>query len=307
MSTIAYIDSVTNLSSSEKGGVLRSLTRKVIVRWTSTPPSDYQVLLQALATAGVPAAFSSLPGTMLVVADRSVDLIEEDPGTVSVVLKYEHILDGAYQMLQNPTNGVIYGKGKCSINQKPTNFYRPFGDPSQDASQILVAHTFPRDDPDVPGRTMVQGGEINVPYPQGNFQFEGIMVVNNPWNVVRDLIRTVNITTWLNQPELTWLCSDIDFSVLDASKGWYRFSFEFQNDPDTWNPTVVFNDQRTGRPPADILPPTSYDRSGVRNLAQNPITGDLQPAGVWYIPYLRPVNYNEYFGAYFEGLQGNAG
>jgi hypothetical protein len=91
----------------------------------------------------------------------------------------------------------------------------------------------------------------------------------------------------------------------------YKFGFEFQYNFDTWDPRVAFNDQRTGRPPADLEPatqpdpnlPTQYQtfNSYTYNFfaVQGGPTG-LQPAGYWNVPCLRRADFDTLFGAEFE-------
>ncbi len=35
-------------------------------------------------------------------------------------------------------------------------------------------------------------------------------------------------------------------------------TFEFQLNPDGWDPTVIFIDDRTGKPPPDLVPNVGY-------------------------------------------------
>ncbi len=212
----------------------------------------------------------------------------------------------------------IYGKGRCSIVEKTTNFYIPpnaDGTVSDDITkrkQILVAHSFPKTDTGIVGQaidptlpfTVIQGGEVSVPFPQGNFELQGILYTNNPWSIAWAFIARVNKKVWLQRPPITWICSEVKFEVVDPSLGEYRFSFEFQYNVDTWNPTVVFNDQRTGRPPASVEAATLPNpmEGGVLNLVQNPYTeGTLQPAGYWNVPFLSQVDFSQLFANFFEG------
>jgi hypothetical protein len=407
-----YIDRIDLLSAIEVRGVVRNLTRKARVIFTSGQiPEDYYVLADALTSAGIPVAMSfangagnvplGAPYNNLVLIERNPEIVEGDTGTVDVVLKYEHILDGPNQLLFTPPRGIIYGKGQSSITQKPTNFYNanlnpqpgtllavigsagtitltflnnnfqtgqqivvswtgptgqqytwlgtitsvsgatitvtgpnPTVPPSTpfppgttpvivtlaspltgpQRQQITVAHTFPLTDPVINGQvytnlpnTIVQIGEINIAYPQQNFQFQGLIQVSNPWTIVNALIRTINATTWFDQPPGTWICSEVKFEIYDTNGPLtgplYKFEFEFQNDSDGWNPTVVFKDQRTGRPPANVQPAIATDANGILNQAYNPLKpNQLQPAGYWQVPSLRSVDYNVYFTSFFEGI-----
>ena len=64
----------------------------------------------------------------------------------------------------------------------------------------------------------------------------------------------------------------------------YFFTFEFQRNPDTWDPTAVFIDDRTQRPPA--------------NLKDN-----SEETGFKTIQYLPGVDFNEVIGTLLQLLQ----
>jgi hypothetical protein len=334
-----YIDHLDDLACEERLGVVRSLTRKARVQYLQgdTIPTDYSTLWTALTQAGIPTPFSQLTSRgfeMLALVNRSVALVDKDKGWVDVILKYEHVLDGPNQILIAPPGGTIYGKLRCSTVQKPTNFYRPNGDLTQDRVQLLTSHAFPLSQPangivgdlDLGGLTIIQGGEINIPFPQANFHVEGVIYTDEPWAFAYPLIGTVNEGLFLGTDiRHTWMLTEIQYEILTSNpvpnignninnQALYRFSFEWQYDSDTWDQTIVFNDQRTGKPPAGVLPATA----AVPANTQDPITGAqytdvgvvrliattfrrYRPAGFWTIPYAKEVDYQSVFAAFFEG------
>lgn len=324
------IDHISDLFLTEKLGVIRSVTRKLRVLLSqadlnAAQARDYSAL--SLAMNAAPAPFSQLIDEntgqpkvgyeSLVLVERSPKLIE-DNATVDITLKYDHIMDGPYQSLAEPIQrgGVLFTKGRCSITEKTTNFYRKNGDPDEERVQILVGHTFPIWDtgavvqcldPELPN-TAVQSGEISIPFPQGNIQLEGTTGNNvNPLIIARRFIAKINVAPWIGFPAFTWLCSEVGWEVLDTFNLIYRMRFEFQYNSDTWNPTVVFHDQRTGRAPAgveaaDFADPLSGN--GVISYVRNSFTVDgLQPAGYWTVPALGQVNFDDLFQATFEGFE----
>jgi hypothetical protein len=325
-----YIDRVDNLSIVERHGALRSLNRKIRINFqpVDNKPYDYSALTLALSFCNELGLtpFSTLAKEgyeALVLVERHPGVIHNDPNWVDVELKYEHILDGPNQILTPgfganpnlpPLKGIIYGKGRASISEKATNFYWPPGVERipQNREQILVAHTFPTwetgiaavpTDPTLP-RTIIQGGEINVPFPQRNFQCQGIINTDTPQQVCDQFIRCINVNNWLGQPPLTWICSEVTFEMISNPVVFlnttYKFTFEFQYNEDTWDPTVVFNDQRTGRPPADVEAATLEDPNGVENLVINPYSNEVQPAGYWTVPFLPRVDFTQLFQQNFE-------
>jgi hypothetical protein len=248
-----------------------------------------------------------------------------------VILKYEHLLDGPNQGLfrQTPNPPVFFGRGRASIAEKSTNFFYPNGDTTKPRVQILVAHSFPESDIDVVGpyldqvkwpRTVFQGGEVTIPYPQANYHIVGYLNTISPWLIVDRFLVHVNEVEWLNKPPLTWICSEVQFEMMDPepsivigedlvpqTEPLYKFEFEFQYNVDTWTPTVTFNDQRTGRPPAGVLPgliPGPDDAigfaAGVNNFNYNPTNENLQPAGYWNVPALQLLNFQAEFDAFFD-------
>ena len=328
-------------------------------------PQDFSILAAAYAVCPPPLSnlfdftwplprspLSITSYNALVLIERNAKLTDPaDLGTVDVTLKYEHVLDGPNQVLgvENGTLGIqsaaavpptfIFGKGRSSIVEKSTNFFYPYGitdptDPNYAGRvEIQVAHTYIGNDKPAAGYfdtvglpfTIKQGGEVNLPFPQANFTMQGIILTNHPQSLADRFIRVINSQPWLNKPAYTWICSDVQWEVLDTNNEGiplfvdpllpntigrtYKFIFEFQYNVDTWNPTVVFNDQRTGRPPHDVLPATNDDPQTdwatpnplvlVQNQAINPALAPtqsvLQPAGYWNVPALPVADYDFLF------------
>lgn len=274
---IVKIDRIDTLRATERNGVIRNLTRRArVINLTST---DYTVLWTSLAQAGIPASGSRLTGTgfeELILVERSPAIVDE--ATVDVDLGYEHVLDGNQDLIDpSGQRGIIYGKTRCSIQQTTTNFYRANGVGPQ--QQVIVAHRFPEDDPDYPDETVEQGGEITVFLAQRNLQFEGFIDTRAPWALANALIASINSGSWCNQGPHEWMCTEVQWQRW--KEGRYKFSFEFQHNSDTWNPTAVFVDQRTGKPPPNLVANVGYQT----------------------IPYHKLVNYNRAFNSYFEGWQ----
>lgn len=292
----AYIDRIDTLDASEVNGVIRSLTR--VVRITGLTNTDYNILYDALADLDVPQQGDILPGIgfeQLVLARRSVKLLPDDPGSVDVTLFYEHLLDGSNQNLFKPQGGILYGKVSCSVQQKQTNFYVPNRGsiPQQPAQLIVLGHTFPKEDPDFPLQYYEQGGEINVMIPQENRKFEGYVDTTAPWFIKDNLIATINTDIWAGRGPTEWMCTDVQYDIVDTTR--YNFKFEFQHNPDTWDPTAVFVDSRTSRPPPGLL--NAHDADVLSGQL-----GKLRRPGFMTIPYHKRIAYGYVFGAVlFEG------
>lgn len=326
------IDHIETVDSEEVNGVVHSLTR--LYRVTGLANTDYTVLWSALSNVNpapgipkfgdtLPAVGATSPFSALVLTRRATKLVDHDKGTVDVTLKYEHILQGPNQNLARPANlaGLIYTKGKCSVREKATNFYHPYGlkdgtiipNPTPDGTvslgtapsvktRIVVGHQY-IDDPELGRQYKEQLGEIKVPFPESNAQFEGYLTVINPVAYAQNLIACINSKVFMGQAERTWLCSEISWQVLRPDKNLYRFGFEFQNNPDTWDPDVVFLDSRTNLPPSQVVLAVNTEAAtGVLSMQFSPVTGLPIPAGAWTVPYLRRIDFAaELGGAFFEG------
>jgi hypothetical protein len=332
---IVKMERMDDLGCVERHGTIRSLTRKARVLFTEmdNAPTNFHILNEALAVCpqpfstpptltfgnvDVPAvnqqSFPTNPNDRygaLVLVGRDPKIAENEKWCVDVTLHYEHMLDGPNQKLFNPTSGMIWGKGKTSVSDKSTNFYYPFGDTTKAREIIQVAHTFPTNDNGIAGlpldptmpRTIIQGGEINIPFPQSNFRIHGY-VLNEPNIVDRsfEFVAKINENVWLGRPALTWLCSEMEWECVSPSTFLYKVSFEFQYNIDTWDATVVFIDQRTGKPPATVQKATTPDSNSVLRKVAHPTQAlTLTPAGMWQVPSLGRVDFNQKFSAFFNG------
>jgi hypothetical protein len=230
---------------------------------------------------------------------------------VDVEISYEHVLDGFNQILVNPPSGRLFVKGRSSIVDKTTNFFRKEGNPAADRIQLEVAHTFPewdRDiaglsfDPDLP-RTVRQTGEVNVPFPAKGFTLQGMVFTNDIITFGKRLAGHVNEEPLLGEPPLYWLCTEFAYEMHNAFPAFwqlnrpaYKVSMEFQYNHDTWDPDVVFNDKRHGAPPAAVKHGSLAEFDMILRYTENPINGAIQPAGIWRAPFLPRRNFTGFFG-----------
>lgn len=355
------IDSIEDLSMVEDRGAVRSLVRKAKVYLSEgdlelvgpivdvrdqilgpdrRDPTVLKVALNVLTDAGygpmsrlVDPEDPTHPYNYLVLIRRSPKIMD-DPRWVEVLLNYEHVIDGPNQLLNPVPLQNIYARGRCSIVEKPTNFYYPGGDTQMEREQIVTAHTFPKNttskaalasDPTKP-RTVIAGGEISIPYPQANIRFEGVYTTNNtdrtPYDIAKQIIRHVNLLPWNGDKEFTWLCTEVSWELsgympateiapallkpladvlpnVNPSFPLYKMSFEFQFNHDTWDPFVVFIDPDTGNPPADIKEGDVVEifPNGVqvKNSTRHPDTNNIIPAGAFSVPALPRLDFKQFF------------
>lgn len=263
MAGFAFIDHVDTLECKEVNGVIRSLTR--LFRVLGVQNTDYTVLWEALNNAGIPTAgqktddavtlLENSPFVNLSVVDRSAKIVDKDRGCVDVTVVYQHMLDGPNQSLNQPANtgGIIFGKVKTSIQQKQTNFTV---NPDGSQELITVKYTYPKTDPNYAGQTITQTGTIEVPLPMKTYSLQGYMLTLDPSGLANQFIASVNADIWNNEAPRTWLCTEASYERM--TYGQYLFGFEFQHNPDGWDPTVLFIDDRSNRPPPDLKPGVGY-------------------------------------------------
>jgi len=266
----AHIDEIKTLSMKERWGVVEEVRRLAIV--TGLSGVDWSVMYQALMAAGIPDRNTFLEGAShLHLVDRNVKMVDRDTAHVELVYGMYNDRGQLLEWVGEFGGGgwgqnVVAGKMQASVEQKPTNIYREGG--SGPEQLIVVDHTYPPDDPDYGGRTIHQTGEVNVYIPQRSFHIEGIKYTTAPWMIANDLIGAVNAFFWMGQPPCTWMCTEVTWEPRQWPATF--MSFNFQHNPDTWNPTAVFIDDRTGKPPIGLEPGIGYK----------------------YIPYHREVDFN---------------
>lgn len=238
------------------GVVTRCVRRFRVLGLTQT---DYTVLLNGLAAANVPVQGDKLPGANnLVVTKRTVKLVEEDPHVVDVECTYEHAFNEG-QSIDSPPFGTFMGEAQVTLNQQTSNL-------DKDGNTIFVEHTYPSGpvaeggDPNYPGQTKVQGGEFQYFQPQLSLKYQGIKFTSTPWLINRAIAAAINDSTWGGGDPGTWMCTGCAWKPCDfaSSPSRYYMTFEFQFNPDGWDPTVVFIDDRTGKPPKNLVKDVGY-------------------------------------------------
>lgn len=132
---------------------------------------------------------------------------------------------------------------------------------------INVTHTFPDSDPNYPGLTLTQGGQVAQFLPLVEITYRGII---QPASIVIEKFKylgRVNATNWNHGPRGTWLCTGFNAEVHSAavSPAIWSVDVTFQADPNGWFQEVVFIDPGTGKPPANLIP-----GSGIRLVQTQP-------------------------------------
>ena len=243
-------DKIEDLQVEEQYGSLVKLVRRFIVV-DLTGYSDYTVLLDALEEAGIPAADSELTGgTNLIATNRSVRMMDKDKAVVDVTYSHYH---NEGQNFDNPPVGLQTGELRVNIQQVDTN-------KDENGDMIELSHTYPSDDKDYGGQTKTQVGKISVFSAQRTQSYKGIKQTQTPWLIANQLVGNLNSIAWSGGEVRTWMCTGVTWQIMDATEGANRYfmSFEFQYNPDGWDPTAIFIDDRTNQPPKDLVEGTGY-------------------------------------------------
>lgn len=250
------VDRLDVLETKEKDGHLERLVLVAQVR--NIEDTDYTALMTALNAGSVPQYGDHLNDVWsdidydMVVKERNVKMIDSTTARVEIIYLNEII--NPPQDLDDPRSGVVEGEVRCSVQQKTSNLDR-------DGNQITVTHTYPSDDPNHPDETITQGGEIQYFEAQRSVFIQGKKATSAPWLIANIIVGSVNESAWSGEAARTWLCTSCNWKLLNIPASGteeYLMSFEFQFDADTWDPTVVFIDDVTGKPPADLIEGTGY-------------------------------------------------
>lgn len=253
MATRAIIDRLSMLEATERHGSLRRLVRVAEVSGIET--DDWDILTTALDDV-IPQYGDHLTSVVgstaygLLLVERNPTVIAKD--RVRVELVYESTTD-TEQDLNDPYTGATLEEVRCNIGQKTSNL-------DIHGNQVTVSHEYPDDDPNHPGETLEQGGEFTYYEPQQTIYIRGIKRTRTPWLLANAIVGRVNEQAWSGEAARTWLCTACTWKPSGVGGGSRRYfmDFEFQYDRDTWDPTVVFIDDVTGKPPADLVEDVGY-------------------------------------------------
>lgn len=296
-----WINSVKTLSCAMRKGVVHELTQRILAQGLEL--EDHEALLEAFEDSDLPQYGDKLDGEgfeALIAVDHHMTLLD-DPGWAEITVTYKHPLEEeAAQNLSHPIIGSIfdtetgegqfqiYGKMRCSLQQKPTNFFPiRYSDGSiADEQPIVVFHDFRRNPGETAGiasqldgnLTSKQGGVINVQQPTAVYNFGGVIETDRPWLLSKLLIGSINKYPWLAEDEFTWMCTEVAWQILTLNK--FRFDFQMTNNQDTWLYTPVWVNPENNKP------------------HPKPVEGE----DYWDIHYHREVGFDEIFGAFFENF-----
>jgi len=261
MAGVVNIDKIKSLSGQEQFGLLTRLRRLAIV--TKLTSNDFRVLDEALNSPGVPAPGSSpADHPNLVLVQRNPTLLG-DKKTVEIELVYELGPSDGFDL--DNTDRPFIGKMTTNISQVETNL-------DVLTNIIKTKYTYPADDPAkrYAGKTRFQGGEIGVFRAEKTWTGRGIKAENDPGKLQFNMLLNVNddrTEIFPNPPGLflgeakgTWLCTAANYTPFEIFREGlpdfvprWMWDFEFQFNPDGWDPGVAFRHEESGVLPEDLV------------------------------------------------------
>ncbi len=286
------LDRIDLVSAVERHGVVISLTRKALITGLVRRTSD--ALFEALDRLGIQegstyiaegrATIAGPAGLGLVLVERRPTILPEDNTKAEVELLYEQFFHEFQPLNEPPTPGsripiFIEIDVEAGLQQIQTMFDEPLVNPDA-TNQITVEHTFPDGsvpgedpDPQFPGKTVKQGGLITVFVPQKTIRLRGLFTTakTESISILEDaLLGKVNSKPWIDlgdsgrdSDEGKWLCTTANHRVYDISnhpKIRVKYDLAFQFNEATWNPEIIFIDERTGKPPPDLVRDVGFKR-----------------------------------------------
>lgn len=250
-------DTIRDVSARDNGGRMQQIRRSFLVEDLSS--GDLGVIGEALDHAGIPQYGSSHPRyPALVCVNREATLAEGCNNKVWIVCDFQTV-DASFF---NSEVGEFHISGGTGLIQKRIA-YDGYG------NQLTVAHTFPADDPDYPSQTIEQGAEVDVLSPQTTIILEGIIRTAYPHYISAGSTGYLNATYWAGGAPYTWMCTDVAWDLWQPpdpnavnSSDWFtprwKFRFEFLYEPETHIPYIIYRDERTDRPPPDLVAGVGY-------------------------------------------------
>ncbi len=262
MAVTVNLDKISSLSAQEQFGLVTRLRRMALVKGLDA--NDFRILDKALAASGLPLPGSSpVDHPNLVLVQRNPSLVSGDKASVEIELVYELGPSDGFDL--DNTDRPFIGKMTTNISQVETNL-------DVLTNIIKTKYTYPSDDPATKyaGKTRFQGGEIGVFRAEKTWTGRCIKAENNPGDLQFQMLLNVNEQLaniesnpsglFLGEEERKWLCTAANYTPFEIFKEGdpefkprWMWDFEFQFNPDGWDPGVAFIHEETGVIPADLI------------------------------------------------------
>lgn len=253
---VVQADTLDNISAKEEGDIITELVRTVHVTGLLNTNQDYTIwdeVRDALDAAGLTSGSKAPPYNNLRLGTRNFRLLGDSPTKAKVTLVYQNS-SATFRKLPTEENEGAAGVGNLTIDGA-SSLQQETTELDFDSNQITVQHTWPPEDPTKANETQVQGGSLSVLTPYPTVSISTKFTHSFPTIVQQNWVGFVNSFTWNAGAARTWLCTSVNYQDSDsgASPPVWQFVFTFAHKSTGWDPTAVFIDERTGKPPADLV------------------------------------------------------
>lgn len=265
-------ENIFDVSAKRKNGRIISLKRKGHITGLTTSGVDPESYLQEIESSGViPKDSITIEGSKLYLVEYEISIDDQSGlGDARVDLSY-HVADGS-----SSGGGGGGGSSTTPLLRGRASMKQIVTEKDRSGTAITVEHTWPADDKGVypdgtrkAGTTERQGGTIRVLYPMKVLEGGFALNTSNPDGITDSYIGRVNSSSWRNGGPREWLCTNVEYELIDNSQSppLYNFTFTFERDDQTWDndTTAVFEDPATGNPPVDLI-----DGVGIKQIAYYP-------------------------------------
>lgn len=119
--------------------------------------------------------------------------------------------------------------------------------PADDKRQIVVAHLEPPPEGEAgPPARIEQSGTVDYMLPMETVRYMR-RELRDPQDKAREYVGTINTIGVFNDAPHMWMCTRLD-GVSDDGGATFNVTYEFQRNPDSWDPWVIYTDPATGKP-----------------------------------------------------------
>jgi hypothetical protein len=248
-----HLDLVSSASATETGGQVRGATRLARVTGLSSAVSAQSRIAEAAGVSGLPAAGSLHPNyPELFLKTRTVSYV--GPTIVDFTLSYEPVRFRGREESAPPAGEDYLTSLDVSLEDEQTQRDKN-GDP--------IVLTYKNRPP--------TGVTVSVLRPREELTLERSIFTRTPRALARQFAGKVNAATTAPNPDApdweggepgTWLCTRVGVELVDRAvetglpapddvMPLYRFQFTFRQNPNGWDPQVVYTLPETGEPPSD--------------------------------------------------------
>jgi hypothetical protein len=255
MATTPYIDHIEDVSASEQGGQIVSLTRRCLIDGLES--ASVAALQEALDALGLENQSLLDPDVNYTLdpdlaANPDLVLVQRDPKAINgkqawVDLKYVHFSMNEFQDLANPVTGFLVYTTEAGLQEAPTQV-------DSEGNPIILGYTYGADEPSpYTSKGRLQGGEVTNKIPTKIKRLVGVLDFPEPDLVVDGILGLVNDDEWFGQDARMWLCSSAKWSPWSRRDGSNinRYEFTFELNKRGWDPKAVFVHEITGKIPGD--------------------------------------------------------